>query len=121
MTDLTPMQVERRLIELGRELDEANDGLHHAEHTYMNAKGAYEIATAKWRMKIRGSAADRGVKITVGEIDDEAMIRCQDELTAYYTSEAIVKAARANMSRVRTQIEIARSVGASVRTSMESL
>jgi len=38
-----------------------------------------------------------------------------------YISEAIVKSARANASRIRTQIEIGRSVGASVRTSMEIL
>ena len=35
------------------------------------------------------------------------------------TAEAIVRAARSNASRIRTQVDIARSVGTSVRTSME--
>jgi hypothetical protein len=34
-------------------------------------------------------------------------------------SEAVVKATRANMQRIKTQIDIARSVGTSVRSSME--
>jgi multidrug resistance efflux pump len=35
------------------------------------------------------------------------------------TVEAQVKAARANVSRLKTQVEIARSMSASVRSSME--
>jgi 4-hydroxy-3-methylbut-2-en-1-yl diphosphate synthase IspG/GcpE len=34
-------------------------------------------------------------------------------------TEAIVKAARANASRIKTQVEIARSIGTSVRTSLD--
>jgi hypothetical protein len=34
-------------------------------------------------------------------------------------AEAVVRAARSNASRIRTQVDIARSVGTSVRTSME--
>jgi hypothetical protein len=34
-------------------------------------------------------------------------------------AEATVKASRANTSRIKTQVEIARSIGTSVRTSMD--
>jgi hypothetical protein len=34
-------------------------------------------------------------------------------------AEASVKAARANATRIKTQVEIARSIGTSVRTSMD--
>jgi hypothetical protein len=43
----------------------------------------------------------------------------RDELTALNAAEGIVKAARANSSRIRVQIDIARSVGASVRAAMD--
>ena len=118
---VTPMQVERRLIELGKELDDSQTELARAEHQYMNAKSVWEIDSARCRMAVRQRATDAGNKVTVGEVDDETILRCQDQLTAYYNSEAVVKAARANSQRIRTQIEIARSIGASVRTSMEAL
>jgi hypothetical protein len=34
-------------------------------------------------------------------------------------AEAAVKAARANANRIKTQVEIARSIGTSVRTSLD--
>jgi hypothetical protein len=115
------MQIERRLIDLGKELDDATVFLTDAEHDYMKAKAAYEVASAKWRMTIRAKALEKGVKITVAEVDDESLLRCQDELTVHYTTEATVKAARANLNRIRTQIDIGRSLGTSVRASLEAL
>jgi hypothetical protein len=35
------------------------------------------------------------------------------------TTEAMVKAARGNMARIKTKVDIARSVGSSVRASLE--
>ena len=35
------------------------------------------------------------------------------------TAEALVRASRANAQRIRTQVDIARSIGTSVRTSMD--
>ena len=120
MSDVvTPMQVDRRLIELGRELDESHTHMVEAEQTFMSAKTGYEIAIAEARMRTRQRYIERGVKVTVGEIEDEALIATKIELTALNTSEALVKAARANNNRIRTQIDIARSIGASVRASMD--
>lgn len=85
----------------------------------MQSKTEYEIAAARARMKFKQRSIDRGVKVTVQEIDDEALIECRDELTKLNTSEAVVRSTRANVSRVRTQIDIARSVGTSVRAAME--
>lgn len=122
MTDVvTPAQVDRRLIELGRELDESHTQMVEAEQTFMSAKTGYEIAIAEARMRTRQRYIERGVKVTVGEIEDEALIATKIELTALNTSEALVKASRANNNRIRTQIDIARSIGASVRASMEML
>jgi hypothetical protein len=57
--------------------------------------------------------------MTVQDVEDAAILQCEMDLTAFNASEAVVKAARANIVRVRTQIDIARSVGTSVRSSME--
>lgn len=120
MTDvITPMQVERRLLALSKELDDSHNVLVAAEHGYMKAKTDSEIEAAKWRMKIRQRALDAGRKITVGEVDDETMLRCESLLNALSIAEAVVKAERANAARIRTQIDIARSIGTSVRKSME--
>lgn len=115
------MQIERRLIDLGKELNDSHIDLQAAEHAYMSAKANWEITSSGCRLKIRSKYLEKGSKVTVGEVEDEMIVSSKNELMDYYTSEAIVKCARANGSRIRTQIEIARSVSASVRTSMEML
>lgn len=120
MTDVvTPMQVERRLLVLSRELDQSQDSLVAAEHQYMSAKSEYEIESARNRMAERQAALSAGRKITINELDDIALMRCAGLLTALNAAEAVVRAERANAVRVRTQIDIARSIGTSVRKSME--
>lgn len=116
---VTPMQVEARLRELGSELDEAHKQLQEAEHGYFRAKGEYEIGVAAARLRVGQRFADKGTKGTVQEREDLATIETADLLKAYFTSEAVVRAARANSRRVQVQIDIARSVGTSVRSSME--
>ncbi len=116
---ILPGHVDRRLINLSKELDSACEELFKAEREYMDAKTAYEIASAQARMKVKQSAIERGVKVTVQDCDDESLLACRDELTRLNVSEALVKSARANNARLRVQIDIARSVGASVRASMD--
>ena len=116
---VTPMQVEARLRELGRELDQAHVDLVNAEKVYFSSKGEYEVGVAAARLRVGQRFADKGIKGTVQEREDLALIETADLLKAHYTAEAIVKAARANVARLRVQIDIARSVGTSVRSSME--
>jgi hypothetical protein len=120
MTDVvTPMQVERRLLQLSRELDESQEALVAAEHGYMKAKSEFEIESAAARMKERDFALNRGGKITINELDDRAILHCRVQLQKLNIAEAVVRAERANAVRIRTQIDIARSIGTSVRKSME--
>lgn len=119
MTVVTPAQVEKRLIDLGNEYDEAHKALENSEMKYASAKTLWEVNSARCRLGIRAKALESGRKMTVQEIDDEAVVRCQDELLALNTAEAIVRSARANSNRIRTQIDIARSVGTSVRAAMD--
>ena len=119
MSTVTPMQVEARLRELGAELDEAHKGLVAAEEQYFRAKAEYESAVAAARLRVGQRFADKGTKGTVQEREDLATIETTDLMKAWYAAEAVVRAARANTRRVQVQIEIARSVGTSVRSSME--
>lgn len=116
---VTPVQVERRLVELSKELDASHAELVKAEEGYFHAKGAYEVKLAHERIRIGRQMADMGAKSTAQEREDLATQSCKDELLGLYAAEAVVKAARANAARIRTQIDIARSVGTSVRASME--
>ena len=81
----------------------------------MAAKTAHDLAAATSRMRIKQRMIENGEKPTVQEVEDRALIAIREELTELNACEGIVKAARANSARLRVQIDIARSVGASVR------
>jgi outer membrane protein TolC len=113
---ITPQTVETRLHELGTEIDQAHEDLVKAEKFYHSAKAVFEIAIARARIKIGTS----NMKLRVGDVADKALLECESEWVDLQTAEAMVKAARANSNRVRTQVDIARSIGTSVRASMEA-
>ena len=116
---ILPMHVDRRLITLSKELDTATTWLMDAEEGFMAAKTAHDLAAATSRMRIKQRMIENGEKPTVQEVEDRALIAIKEELTQLNACEGIVKAARANSARLRVQIDIARSVGASVRAAMD--
>lgn len=116
---VTPAQVEAKLKQLSIEYDEAHRSLESAEMQYAEAKSEYEISIARSRMRIGQRALEAGRKVTVQEKEDEALIECADLYTAQMIAEATVRAARANATRLRTQIDIARSVGTAVRAALD--
>ena len=119
MSIVTPAHVEQRLITLSKEYDEAHAQLEAAEMTYASAKSLWEINSARVRLSLQAKSLEAGRKMTTGERDDEALVRCQDELLALNNADAVVRASRANAVRIRTQIDITRSVGTSVRAAMD--
>ena len=112
---LTPMQVEKRLVDLTKEVDEAHKDLVDAEKVYHTCKASLEIAMARSRMAV----SHPDFKLTSVQRDDQALIDNANEHMQLALSEAQVKAARANANRIRTQVDIARSISVSVRASME--
>jgi len=112
---ITPEKVETRLYELSKEIDNAHEDLVKAEKFYHTSKAVFEIAIAKARINI----GMNNLKLRVGDVADKALIECEKEWVDLQTAEALVKAARANSNRVRTQVDIARSIGTSVRASMD--
>lgn len=116
---VTPQQIEKRLYDLSKEIDISNDELMAAEHTYNTVKTEYEIAMARSRMSLASKSSPTGKNYTVGEREDMALLENQDLHLRLGIAEAQVKAARANVARIRTQVDIARSIGTSVRTSID--
>ena len=111
---VTPQQVEARLVALSKEIDESHVELAAAERKYQYAKAEFEVESAKARLAI----ADSGSRGTVKEREDHALIRVADLRFALAAAEAVVKSSRENANRLRTQVEIARSIGTSVRSAL---
>jgi alkylation response protein AidB-like acyl-CoA dehydrogenase len=116
---VTPQQIESRLYALSKEVDEAHQGLVDTEREFHQTTAEYEIAMARTRISLASKSSPTGKNYTVGEREDMAIIENADQHFNMATMEAQVKAARANVQRLKTQVEIARSMSASVRSSME--
>jgi len=116
---VTPAQVERRLRNLSDELDKAHEELIEAENIYAMTKAAYEIALAKSRIELASKSAPSGKNYTVQEREDMALVDNQLLHIKMGEVDAIVRAARANGMRVKTQIDLARSLGTSVRSGFD--
>jgi hypothetical protein len=112
---VTPQSVEKRLLDLSTEIDDVQKFLSEAEVEYYEAKSSCEIAMARERIEIGKS----GLKFTVQEKEDLAISICADFIVRLAQCEAKVRAARGNANRVRTQVDIARSVGTSVRSALD--
>jgi len=110
VSPVRPDQVEARLVELSQEYDAAHADLVAAERAFYDLKADYELAIARARL-----SQDAG---TVQQREDRALIACEVERRALATAEALVRAARANASRLQTQADITRSVGAVLRVGM---
>jgi hypothetical protein len=112
---LTPVQVEARLVALSKEIDEAHKDLIGSEQVYHTAKASLEISMARSRMAV----SHPDMKLTSVQREDQALIENAEQHMNLAIAEASVKAARANANRIRTQVDIARSISVSVRASME--
>ena len=111
---VTPEDVEKKLRQLSKTVDEAQENLSNCELEYYQAKTEFEIALAKSRLIL----LTQGVK-TVGEREDRALVINEELAQRLAIAEAKVRAARGNSQRVREQVDIARSIGTSVRAAMD--
>ena len=116
---VTPAQIEARLYALSKEIDEGHEILVNTEREFHQTTAEYEVAMARTRISLASKSSPTGKNYTVGEREDIAIIENADQHFRIATVEAQVKAARANVSRLKTQVEIARSMSASVRSSMD--
>jgi len=118
---VTPAQIEKRLYDLSKEIDDSHSELVEVESHYNSYKAQYEIAIARSRMIYSTKSSPTGKNYTVSEREDMALLENEELHLRVAMAEAQVKAARANAARIKTQVEIARSIGTSVRSSLEAL
>lgn len=116
---ITPAMVEQKLRGLSKEVDEAHKVLVEVETNYHAIKADYEVAMAKARMTMATKSSPTGKNYTVGEREDMALIENEELHKDLAIVQAKVLASRANTNRLKMQVDIARSVGTSVRTSMD--
>lgn len=116
---VTPAQVEARLYSLSKDLDAIQKELEAQEDNYYITKAHYEVGLAKSRMTYASKSAPSGKNYTVQEREDLALLENQELHFKLAQAEAMVKSGRANASRIKTQVDITRSIGTSVRLSME--
>jgi len=116
---ITPAMVEQKLRGLSKEVDEAHKNLVEVETIYHSIKADYEIAMAKSRITLSTKSAPNGKNYTVGEREDLALVQNEQLHKDLAIVQAKVLASRANTNRLKMQVDIARSVGTSVRTSMD--
>lgn len=116
---ITPAQVEQRLMQLSGLLEKAQAQLNSAEEQYTTAKAEYEIALAKSRVALATEVGVNNKLLTATEKEDKALIANETKHLVLASTEILVKAARANVAHLKTQVDIARSIGSSVRSSME--
>lgn len=111
---ITPLEVESKLVKLDMALEDAFRELDEAEYEYHQVKVDLEIGLAASRMTLTGLG-----KMTVQEKEDRALLANEEGARKMAIVEARVKAARANITKLRTQADIVRSIGTGLRTSME--
>lgn len=110
---LRPDEVEEHLSDLLGEIIEGQKKSVEAENKYANAKWIFETRIAKARVALSSQS-----KMRVGEIQDHALIKCEAEYQELLLSEALAKIAKTNLNSLMTQVDIIRSIGASVRASL---
>lgn len=118
-TVVTPAQVEARLYELSKEIDDVHRYAEQVEKSYFDTKAAYEIALAKTRMKYASLSNANGKNYTVQEREDLALVENEELHFQMAAIDATVRSVRGNIVRINKQVDITRSIGTSVRTSLE--
>lgn len=114
---ITPQMVENELRKISKDVDSSFVDLSNAETLFFKTKADYEIQLARARITLATGVK----KLTVQEKEDHALLATEELHYAMATSEAMVRSARANVQRIRTQVDILRSVGTSVRSSIETI
>lgn len=116
---VTPQQVEKRLYDLSKDIDDVQRQLEITEKAYYETKAAYEIGLARTRMTYASKSSPNGKNYTVQERDDMALIENEDLHFQLASLEATVRAVRGKAAAVRQQVDVARSIGTSVRAAVD--
>jgi len=116
---ITPAQIEKRLYELSKEMDEAHTQMVEDETRFSNTKAKYEIAMARTRLELASKSSPTGKNYTVGEREDMALIQNEHLHLELSVADTAAKASKANMSRIKTQVDITRSISSSIKATLD--
>ena len=111
---ITPLKVQERLFNLSHQIDENYKDLVQDETDYHRIKSQYEIAMARSRIKLSDG------KHTAQGREDLALLENEDLHFELATMEAKIKATRGLTNKLKTQVEITRSISASIANEMNT-
>lgn len=109
---VTPLDVEQALLTLLATIDRAVAALEESENEASEAGLDYELAYARAIVRSQASNAEKRKA--------ESILAVEDLLRAKVRAEAVRVAKKERMKALLEQVEIVRSIGASVRTSYDN-
>jgi hypothetical protein len=112
---ITPAEVERRMVDLSESLDAATTEWEQADFDHRVAKNNFELQMARTRLELHSS----GRKLTAQQREDEALLACEELYAILGYAETRQRACRARIDLLRSQADLLRSLGTSVRTAMD--
>jgi hypothetical protein len=113
ISQITPADVERKLYELSQDLDYLNEESIRLKDDAISKKKAMEDAQSQVRISLLSAKP----KLSTQDKQDLAEERSQDLATEWHAAQLIYDACRQRMTVTREQMDLWRSIGASVRTS----
>lgn len=115
----TPAGVEKNLMDLYYESERLTQEIKKADNAWMEKDHLAKVAAARARLEIKARANEMGVKLTVQDIEDQAFMKVRYEVLEASIAESELRVIRAQIRSNENKVGIMRSVGTSVRTSME--
>lgn len=109
---VTPLDVEQALLRLLETIDRAVAAVEESEHESSTASLEFDVAFARAMVRSQASSAEKRKA--------EAVLACEDLLRAKVRTEAVRTAKKERMKALLEQVDIVRSIGASVRASYEN-
>ena len=105
----TPVDVARRLMELGQLFDQATKEIAELDEAHVRARQKYTVEYARKFLTGTGAVENR---------KQQAVMDLADELLEAEIAEQLLRACRERIKTLDRQMEIARSVGATTRAEM---
>lgn len=112
---LTPAEVEQMMVSLSTELESLTEQMENDEQDLYAKEGAFEIS----RARVLEALSRDGVRRNAATVDAMVLLECKREWEEMREAKRVCEADRRQIARVKYQIDVARSLNASVRSSME--
>lgn len=109
----SPVEVARRLLELGRMFEDAEAELRACDEAWVEAKQEFEVAYSRALLTSSETSADRRKA--------DAVLRTADLRLHMEIAEQLLRGVKERVKTLDRQMEIARSVGATARAEIGAI